>query len=139
MQTPGEIPMNVLMTKRFLATKSRASKPCLSIRELAGTRFASVPVMPGNTGWRNRGQNLLSFHVLSWPISRSPAWAAASDKERKSQTIPMVYNEVVERDLTPKRTRLFIPPLGDNVEAVSSKLSPPRLPRQRHGYPIEHT
>ena len=28
---------------------------------------------------------LLWFHVLSWAIRRSPAWAAASDKERKSQ------------------------------------------------------
>jgi hypothetical protein len=42
--------------------------------------------MPGHTGERSCSQKLLCFHVLSWTISRSPAWAAASDKERKSQS-----------------------------------------------------
>jgi hypothetical protein len=41
--------------------------------------------MPGHTGKRSCGQKLFCFHVLSWTISRSPAWTAASDKERKSQ------------------------------------------------------
>jgi hypothetical protein len=41
--------------------------------------------------WRYRQTKalptLLSFHVLSWPISRSPAWMVASDDERKSQEL----------------------------------------------------
>src|SRR3712207_5077551 len=41
--------------------------------------------MSGHTGKRSCGQKRLCFHVLSWTISRSPAWAAACDKERKSQ------------------------------------------------------
>jgi hypothetical protein len=77
MRAPGEIPMKVLMTKGFLATRSHASKPCVSIRELAGTRCTSMPVMPGGTGKRNRYQNFFSFtyfHGLSaarplgWPL-----------------------------------------------------------------------
>ena len=77
MRPPGEIPMKVLMAKGFLAARSHASKPCLSIRELAGTRFTSMPVMPGGTGRRNRCQNLFRFtyfHGLSatrplrWPL-----------------------------------------------------------------------
>jgi hypothetical protein len=43
--------------------------------------------------WRYRQTKslpkLLSFHVLSWPISHSPAWIAASDGERKSQFSPL--------------------------------------------------
>jgi DNA-directed RNA polymerase specialized sigma24 family protein len=61
MRPSGEIPMKVLMIKGFLATRSHASKPCLSIRELAGTRFTSMPVIPGGTGRRNRCQNFFSF------------------------------------------------------------------------------
>jgi hypothetical protein len=44
--------------------------------------------MPRQTGNRSCDQKLLYFHVLSWAISRSPAWAAASGKERKSQDLP---------------------------------------------------
>jgi hypothetical protein len=54
MRAPGEIPMKVLMTKGFLAMRSHASKPCLSNLELTGTRFTSMPVMPGGTSRRNR-------------------------------------------------------------------------------------
>jgi hypothetical protein len=77
MRPPGETPMKVLMIKRLLAARSRASKPYLSIRELAGARFASVPVMPGGTGRRSRRQNCFSFtyfhspsaaHPLGWPL-----------------------------------------------------------------------
>jgi hypothetical protein len=50
MRPPSEIPMKVLMIKGFLATGSRTSKSCVNILEPAGTRFASVPVMPGRTG-----------------------------------------------------------------------------------------
>jgi hypothetical protein len=101
MQSPGEIPMKVLMTKGFLATRSHASKPCLSIRELAGTRCTSMPVMPGDTDRRNCGQNFFSFtyfHGLSatrplgWPlrmtngkVSLMPfgSWALPTKKESR--------------------------------------------------------
>jgi hypothetical protein len=77
MRTPGESPMKVLMIKGFLATRSHVSKPCLSIRELVGTRFTSMPVMPGGTGRRNRCQTFFSFtyfhsllaaRPLGWPL-----------------------------------------------------------------------
>jgi hypothetical protein len=77
MRPPGEIPMKVLMSKGFLAMRSHASKPCLSIRERAGTRLTSMPVMPGGTGRRHRGQTFFRFtyfHGLSaarplgWPL-----------------------------------------------------------------------
>jgi hypothetical protein len=47
-------------------------------------------VMPGQTDKRRCGQKLLCFHVLSCTIGRSPAWAAASDKERKSQPLAII-------------------------------------------------
>src|SRR3712207_2991784 len=77
MRPPNEIPMKVLMTQGFLATRSHASKPCVSIRELAGTRLTSMPVMPGGTGRRNRCQTFFSFtyfhdqsaaRPLGWPL-----------------------------------------------------------------------
>jgi hypothetical protein len=72
MRIPGEIPMKVLMTKGFLATRSHASKPCLSLRELAGTRFTSMPVMPGGTGRRNRYQTFFSFTCFHGPSAARP-------------------------------------------------------------------
>ena len=72
MRPPGEIPMKVLMIKGFLATRSHASKPCLSIRELAGTRFTSMPVMPGGTGRRNRCQTFFRFTYFHGPSAARP-------------------------------------------------------------------
>src|SRR5687767_2946472 len=72
MRPLGEPPMKVLMTKRFLAMRSHASKPCLSIRELAGTRFTSIPVMPGGTSRRNRGQNFFRFTYFQGPSTARP-------------------------------------------------------------------
>jgi hypothetical protein len=82
MRPPGEIPMKALMTKRFLATRSHASTPCVSIRERAGTRLTSMPVMPGGTGRRHRGQTFFRFtyfhgplaaHPLGWPLRNTNA------------------------------------------------------------------
>ncbi len=64
--------MKVLMTKGFLATRSHASKPCLSIRERAGTRFTSMPVMPGGTGRRNRCQTFFRFTYFHGPSAARP-------------------------------------------------------------------
>jgi hypothetical protein len=72
MRIPGEIPMKVLMTKGFLAPRSHASKPCLSLRELAGTRCTSMPVMPGGTGRRNRYQTFFSFTYFHGPSAARP-------------------------------------------------------------------
>src|SRR5262245_16267570 len=72
MRTPGEIPMKVLMNKGFLATRSHASKPCVSIRELAGTRLTSMPVIPGGTGRRNRCQNFFSFRYFHGQLAARP-------------------------------------------------------------------
>jgi hypothetical protein len=72
MRAPGEIPMKVLMTKGFLAMMSNASKPCLSNLELAGTRFTSLPVMPGGTGRRNCYQNFFSFTYFHDPSAARP-------------------------------------------------------------------
>src|SRR6266487_1191540 len=77
MRPPGESLMKVLMSKGFLAIRSHASEPCVSIRERAGTRLTSMPVMPGGTGRRHRGQTFFRFayfHGLSaarplgWPL-----------------------------------------------------------------------
>jgi hypothetical protein len=76
MRAPGEIPMKVLMTKGFLAMRSHTSKPCLSNRELAGSWFTSMPVMPGGTGRRNRCQNFFSFTYFHDPSAARPlGWA----------------------------------------------------------------
>src|ERR687898_1946907 len=72
MRTPGEIPMKVLMNKGFLATRSHASKPCVSIRERAGTRLTSMPVMPGGTGRRNRDQTFFRFTYFHGPSAARP-------------------------------------------------------------------
>jgi hypothetical protein len=76
MRAPGEIPMKVLMTKGFLAMRSNTSKPCLSNRELAGSWFTSMPVMPGGTGRRNRCQKFFSFTYFHGPSAARPlGWA----------------------------------------------------------------
>jgi hypothetical protein len=72
MRTQGETPMKVLMTQRFLATRSHASKPCVSVRERAGTRLTSRPVMPGGTGRRTRGQNFFGFTYFQGPSTARP-------------------------------------------------------------------
>ena len=76
--------MKVLMTKWFLATRSNASKPCLSILELAGT---GLPPCPSGLEMQTDeiGAKTSLFSRTFMPISRSPAWMAASDDERKSQ------------------------------------------------------
>ncbi len=72
MRTPGEIPMKVRMTKGFLATRSHAATPCVSIRARAGTRCTSMPVMPGGTGRRHRCQNLFRFTYFHGPSAARP-------------------------------------------------------------------
>jgi nucleotidyltransferase/DNA polymerase involved in DNA repair len=72
MRPPGEIPMKVLMTKGFLATRSHASKPCVSIRKLAGPRLTSMTDMFGGTGRRNRCQTFFSFTDFHGPSAARP-------------------------------------------------------------------
>jgi hypothetical protein len=78
--------------------------------------------MPGGTGRRNRGQKLLLFHVLSWPLSRSPAWMGASDEERKSQTTSIL------RRVYPTRRRSC----GRRARRVSLPLRLAGSPGDRH-------
>jgi hypothetical protein len=64
--------MKVRMTKGFLAMRSHASKPCVSIRERAGTRCTSMPVMPGGTGRRKRYHTSFRFTYFHGPSAARP-------------------------------------------------------------------
>jgi hypothetical protein len=64
--------MKVLMTQGFLPTRSHTSKPCVSIRERAGTRLTSMPVLPGGIGRRKRCQTFFRFTYFHGPSAARP-------------------------------------------------------------------
>ena len=72
MRLPGEIPVKVLMTKGFFGYEVSRVRAVLSIRERAGTRLTSIPVMPGGTGRRNRGQNFFRFTYFQGQSTARP-------------------------------------------------------------------
>jgi hypothetical protein len=77
--------------------------------------------------WRYRQTkplpHLLEFHIRSWPSSRSPAWMAAWDDERKSQRNVLFRAGNPEVCMWPVSILTF--PTGISAGSLTSRSIPP--------------